>query len=226
MQYIIGRGEVVALELPKHRQHEDVQEGKRWNHLYTPRAIIIYRSPVDMSFLPHALASIIMESHDPREMIHSLRTVATIKGVDIHVMYVDYRDQLVGRNQEGGIDKYERSYGFYQWKTDKGDGQLNSYHNDYGSNAFWDFNLHYGIPDYVAEYLDRKIYNLLRLTPGDEHPDYKEARRIAIDTLEAEAKADMLNPQISILQLVIDEPFYIEVEHGQKPDGYRDIFSR
>lgn len=224
MQYIVGSSEIVALALPEHRQYEDTVDGKVWNHVHTATGIVMYNASVDMTFLKSTILQILTESKGVPEIVRHLTSINKIPDVTVHAMLLDHRDQSRGRTSEGK-DVWYRYYDVYHYKTnDKG--IFTRYINEFSHEHLYDFDVTYGIPEYMVQYLGRRTYEARRNQPGENQANHKESMDWARSIIRRECMDHMLNPLYHEISIVVPEYEEIQTDKGMKPKDFKDFYQR
>lgn len=224
MQYIVGCNEIMAMALPEHRQYEDTEEGKAWNHVHTTDGIVMYNAPVDMTFLKNTILQILTESKGISEIVRHLTSINRLSDVKVHAMLLDHRDQARGRTTEGK-DIWYRYYQVYHYKeNDKG--IFTRYINEFTNEYLYDFDVTYGIPEYMAQYLARRVYEARRTQPGDNQADHKESMDWARKFIRRECQDGMLNPLCHEISITVPEYSEIHTDKGMKPKDFKDFYQR
>lgn len=224
MQYIVGANQVIALALPEHRKWEDSDEGKVWNHVSTDKAIVMYNAPVDMKFLRGTITQILNESKSVEEIVRDLTVLNSIQLVSIHAMLLNYSDQNRGRAQDDK-DIWYRYYEVQHYKKDD-KGRLSRYTNEFSHDHLYDFDMTYGIPQYMVDYLGRRTYEARRNQPGENQANHQESLDWARTIIRRECMDHMLNPHFHELTIAVPEYEEIYTDKGMKPAGFKDLYKR
>lgn len=222
MQYIVGYNQIVALGLPEHRDYEDTEEGKVWKHVHTDKAIVMYNAPVDMKFLGGAIAQILAEDKNVDRIVRDLAVINSIPKVKVHAMFLDYRDQSRGRTTEGK-DIWYRHYGVHHYKEDS-NGRFSRHVDDFAH--IYDFDVTYGIPQYMVDYMGRRTYEARRHQPGENQADHKESLEWARTIIRRECMDHMLNPHFHELTIQVPEYEEIHTDKGMRPTDFKDYYQR